>query len=429
MSNSLWWLPSLVVFALAGVLTVFGVAALRTASSRRDVASDSNVLDLQRRASGMLVRTDNAVHESETELEFALAQFGEASVVEHRRAIDTARRRLREAFLLQQRLDDAEPDTLDERRRWNAQIIELCSSADAALANQLTQLRERRNAENQAPQQLLVVQAQLAVAEARATEVRAGRASLAARFAPEALFTLDRHLDDATELLVSAAGALESASGRIQLAGTEPLADALRSAHNEVTRCTGALAAAERAASQIADADVASASLAGQLRDAIESARQVRDSHPDPASATSLNLCIDQASMSAAEYARGGRAGSNLANPLAELDTLSSAIDRLDVATAAARGQNDRLAHASQALAGALVAARSHIAVARDFIAERRGSVGAPARTRLAEAERQLMLAEAESDPVAALDTARRAVRHADDAEALARYDASVRGR
>ena len=134
----------------------------------------------------------------------------------------------------------------------------------------------------------------------------------------------------------------------------------------------------------------------------------------------------------AAENARSAGASSGraaaLSFPQAELDALSGAIDRLDTATAAARGQSDRIAHARVALTGALAAARSHIAVARDCIAQRRGVVGAPARTRLAEAERQLVLAEGESDPVAALDTARRAVRHAEDAEALANYDAEVRG-
>jgi hypothetical protein len=49
--------------------------------------------------------------------------------------------------------------------------------------------------------------------------------------------------------------------------------------------------------------------------------------------------------------------------------------------------------------------------------------VQAAARTRLAEAERQVALAVAESDPVIALDTARRAMTHATDADALARYD------
>ena len=37
---------------------------------------------------------------------------------------------------------------------------------------------------------------------------------------------------------------------------------------------------------------------------------------------------------------------------------------------------------------------------------------------------RQLALAEAEADPVAALDAARRAMTHATDADALARFDA-----
>jgi hypothetical protein len=58
----------------------------------------------------------------------------------------------------------------------------------------------------------------------------------------------------------------------------------------------------------------------------------------------------------------------------------------------------------------------------RDLIGSRGGSVSA--RTRLAEAERQLMLAQAaaDSDPVEALDAVRRAVTHARDADALARY-------
>ena len=72
---------------------------------------------------------------------------------------------------------------------------------------------------------------------------------------------------------------------------------------------------------------------------------------------------------------------------------------------------------------GALVAARSQLAVTRDFISARRGSVGAEARTRLAEAERLLTLAEAEADPLLALDTARSSASYSRDADALARYD------
>ncbi|HRN28506.1 MAG TPA: hypothetical protein PK890_02195, partial [Terrimesophilobacter sp.] len=69
------------------------------------------------------------------------------------------------------------------------------------------------------------------------------------------------------------------------------------------------------------------------------------------------------------------------------------------------------------------VQARSQLVTTRDFIAGRRGGVGVAARTRITEAERLLALAEAESDPVAALDLARSSATHSRDADALARYD------
>jgi hypothetical protein len=113
-----------------------------------------------------------------------------------------------------------------------------------------------------------------------------------------------------------------------------------------------------------------------------------------------------------------------LTNPAADLVRLRMAMDGLDMTRSAARNRQLRLENARDALAGALLAARSQIAVTRDYITARADRVGAPARTRLAEAERQLTLAEAEADPVTALDTARRSMTLATDADALARYDA-----
>ena len=66
----------------------------------------------------------------------------------------------------------------------------------------------------------------------------------------------------------------------------------------------------------------------------------------------------------------------------------------------------------------------SQIAAVRGFITAGGSGVGAKARSRLSEAERELVTAKAEADPVEALDTARRAVTNARDADALARYDA-----
>ena len=100
MSDSLWWLPSLLIFAIAAVISVVGIAALRRGSERREAVTDSSLIELQRRAGGLLVRTDNRVQESEDELGFALAEFGDAAVVDYRRAIETARRRLRDGRIV-----------------------------------------------------------------------------------------------------------------------------------------------------------------------------------------------------------------------------------------------------------------------------------------------------------------------------------------
>jgi hypothetical protein len=104
-------------------------------------------------------------------------------------------------------------------------------------------------------------------------------------------------------------------------------------------------------------------------------------------------------------------------------DRLRAARDRLEVARAAARASQQRLDGARGALVGAISIAESQLVVARAAIERGGGRVGADARTRLAEAERQLAMARQEPDPVAALDAARRAASRANDAEALAHYD------
>ena len=109
-------------------------------------------------------------------------------------------------------------------------------------------------------------------------------------------------------------------------------------------------------------------------------------------------------------------------DPVADLDRIGDAVAQLDLALASARNQAQRLEHARTAYLGTVVSATNQIATAREFIAGHGGSV--EARTRLAEAERQFTIAQAAADPVEALDTIRRSVTLAQDADALARYDA-----
>src|SRR5690606_353468 len=103
--------------------------------------------DLQRQAGSALVDTDDAVKTSQEELGFAVAQYGEETVASFRAAIATASEKLSRAFTIRQKLSDAEPDTEQQVRAWNADIIRLCIDANAALDVEAAAFDELRQLE------------------------------------------------------------------------------------------------------------------------------------------------------------------------------------------------------------------------------------------------------------------------------------------
>jgi hypothetical protein len=112
-------------------------------------------------------------------------------------------------------------------------------------------------------------------------------------------------------------------------------------------------------------------------------------------------------------------------DPIAALRLLDEANTALDAYLAEAREAQDRSRRAAAALDQALLTARSAVATAEDFVTTRRGAVGSPARTRLAEAQRHLQQASADGDPVAALQEAQQADALAQEALRLAQSDVS----
>ena len=112
-------------------------------------------------------------------------------------------------------------------------------------------------------------------------------------------------------------------------------------------------------------------------------------------------------------------------DPLAALRRLDEAGTALDGALADAQEAREAGERAAAQLDRTLLAARSGIAAASDFISTRRGAVGSDARTRLAEAQRHLDTAVglARSAPVDALREAQQADALAQEALRLARDD------
>ena len=418
MPEALWWLPSLLVFGVAAVALGGGVVGLRRLGARRERRDLEQGRAAEVQAKTRIVQADDAVREAEREVAFVEVQFGAASARELRATVESARGWLREAFLLQQRLDDAEPHSAAERRKWTARIDDLCHAALAAIAEADAALTARRRAERGAGAELPALRDDAARLERRRIEVSRTLDRLATRFDASALAPARSAARRAEAALAAATEVLDEAARRVE--GRQPVEDRLGVAGDRVAQAARDLGELEGFELELAAAQAAAA----QEREAIEgelaAARHERDDADDADAGARLGAAVGE--VSAVVAARGELAG----DPFADRDRLRAARDRLEVARAAARTAQNRLDGARGALGGAIAIAESQLRVARAAIDRGRGGVGADARTRLAEAERQLVIARQEPDPVAALDAARRATSRASDAEALAMFD--VRG-
>jgi hypothetical protein len=418
MPDGLEWVPSLVVFGTTAIALVLGVVGFRRLGARREARDDDAAHALQTSAKSRLVHADEAVRDAELEVRYVEAQFGAAAARELAATVERARGWLREAFLLQQRLDDAEPVTAAERGSRSARIASLCDSVERAIADAASGLASRRAAERgaaaDAPAQRELA-ARLAVRRADAT---ASLERLGTRFSAAALAGAYGALTRADRDLAAADAALDEAEARLAGGGARPVADVLgRSAH-ALDRAEAELSAVEHVELDLAAAAHDAASEAAALDRELVDARRERDGATDPDAGSALAVAIGE--LSPLLVGREDRAD----DPFAERDRLRAGRDRLQAARATTRRAEERLDGARGALPGAIAIAESQIAVARAAMDRARAFVGADARTRLAEAERQLGIARREADPVVALDAARRAASRATDAEALAHFAA-----
>lgn len=400
---------------VVGALVATGFVLLfRRRGDRGIRASGPNTLEaLGVRASRMLVRLDDAVREADDELGYAIAQFGADRARGYGEALAAARGKVTEAFRLRQALDDAVVDTDREKREWTLQIIALCEQAEASLTDQDARFASPRRLEVNAAGTLADVRSRIAASTARLAPARETLAALAAEYAPPTFATITANVDEAERALAEATAGADAAAPAISSTGVNDVSGLLDTAGQAAHRADQLLDSVDRTARDLASAAAALDTLRASTRNDLVEAAAERDKAPDAATTQGI---ID--AMDTVEASLSG----DSTDPVAALDRIGAAVARLDLALASARNQASRLAHARAAYEGTLVSATSQIAAVRDYIGSHGSGVGA--RTRLAEAERQYSLAQAATDPVEALDTIRRAVTHARDADALARYDA-----
>ncbi|MFY9263200.1 MAG: hypothetical protein GX483_03080 [Actinomycetaceae bacterium] len=136
-----------VVPLLIGILAVgggiIGIAYIR--KRKRQEGASVAQKDLAERASSELLAADDAVRAGAAELEFARAEFGFEATQEFQKTLEAAQANVSQAFQLRNLLGDDIPETPAQQQQMNTQILELSSSARAAMKAQeegFTQLRQ-----------------------------------------------------------------------------------------------------------------------------------------------------------------------------------------------------------------------------------------------------------------------------------------------
>ena len=376
--------------------------------------------ELKRRASSTLVQTDDAIRSSEQELGFAIAQYGTETTTAFRNALEKAKAQLSQAFTLQQKLDDSEPDSTEQARAWYAAIIDLCSQANLTLDAQTDAFDELRQLEKNAPEVAATVTRDAAAVEARLTRSEESLAALAARYTDAALGTVADNPLEARERLTFTQTALARAATRLGAGDSAAAAVDIRAAEESVDQARLLLDAVDRLGTDLAGATRQIAATVAELHTDLVTARGL------PATteaAAALPGVIGQAEQTLAEVRARSAAGR--INPLELMALLDAANTPMDAALQGVRDAEARAQRARATLNQNLLAAHGQVSAAEDFITARRGAVGAEARTRLAEAGRVLVEAEslATTNPDAALAASQRANSLAAAATARARND------
>ncbi|GAA5034642.1 hypothetical protein ACFQRL_14360 [Microbacterium fluvii] len=410
-----WLVPALVVFVSAALaLAIIGWAIRR---ARRGPAARARAEESRSRAGVALVHLDDALAELELEVGLSGALHGGDAPASLRRARLTAQHARDEGFETYRAISD-ERMLPAEVRRQAERLEQRAAAALHAIARARDEHRSWVRAHLSAADQVAAAQRRLADARSAIGDPAALVAELAARFdesewraASSSAHAALAHVADAQRQFDLAAEA-----------AADPTRDALTP-----------LAAGERAAQQ---AEAESHSLEEAHRLVLQAAQALPEEfasargaltqaqgllprlEPDAAQRLTDELREVDERLTALEP-EGAR------RPTRTVDAIARLRGRLDLAVGDARTAQQRLRGARTALPGTLAAARHAIAAAEASVSN--AHAGADARVRLAAAQRELAAARQSTDPVDALDAARRALRDAEDAKALGDYAKTTR--
>lgn len=386
--------------AAAGAQAGYG-----TQGAELDPLAGLTVEELRRKSGSLLIEADDAIKSSEQELGFAQAQYGDAAVGNFTKALQDAKGHMSESFKLQQQLDDHIPDTEEQQRTWLGEIIRRSEAALASLQEQKADFDSLRELEKNAPQALAAVSAGASEAEAKIASAERSLAELRAKYAESALVQVGDNINQAKERLAFVQNASVTAQEKLSAGEGSLAAVAVRAAEESLHQTNVLIGAITKVAGSLDEARTGLESAVVDTSQDLAQARALIQSgaHPElagPVAAVEAALAQVKAEI------QGGKI-----DPIATLERVETAHQSLDGALSGIRDQQEQTRRAQASLQQSIMSAQAQISATSDYITARRGGVGTEARTRLAEAQRNLdyALSISRTDPVTALQYAQQA--------------------
>ncbi|MGE2731702.1 TPM domain-containing protein [Mycolicibacterium vaccae] len=434
------WTGMLVVLGLIGVgLVVLVLWQRRRRRKRREAEfaaaqrvdpADPNALaavsldaldDLSRQ---IVVEVDNELRTSESELALAVDEFGERDTAAFTRAVTNAKATLAEALNVRHILDDAVPETPRQRRDLLTRVIVSAAKADRELEAQREAFAQLRDLVINAPTRLDNLTQQMVDLSARLTPAEQTLAALRSEFAASALVSVSDNVEEARERLAFAERNIDTGRNLVARPSHRQtgLVDAIHAAEAALGQARTLLDAVDSASTDI---NRAMSSLPAALTDAQRGIAQAgaQLAQGRLAVATELSAARDAAADAVAHAQSEGRT-----DPLGAFTRLTQADAELDRLLADVEQEREAHERLTRTYDQALFTAQSRVRAVSDYIDTRRGVVGPEARTRLAEAVRQLQAArdKRESNLNEALAHANGAAMLAAQAQSLANADVTA---
>ncbi|PEG40301.1 hypothetical protein CRI77_13735 [Mycolicibacterium duvalii] len=377
--------------------------------------------DLSRR---IVVEVDNEVRTSESELVLAVEEFGERDTAAFTRAVTNAKNTLAQALNVRHILDDAIPETPQQRRDLLTRVVVSAAKADRELEAQREAFAQLRDLVINAPSRLDKLTQQMVDLTARLTPAEQTLAGLQSQFSASALASVSDNVDEARERLAFAERNIDTGRELVARPANRQtgLVDAIHAAEAALGQARTLLDAVDSAATDI---NRAISSLPGVLTDAQRGISQAGEQLAKGrlAVATELSAARDAAVEAVAHAQSEGNA-----DPLGAFTRLTQADAELDRLLADVEQEREAHERLTRTYDQALFTAQSRVRAVSDYIDTRRGVVGPEARTRLSEAVRQLQAArdKRETNLNEALAHANGAAMLAGQAQSLANADVTA---